>query len=308
VDYIFLFVKGLCMGATGVMQGLSGGSVALLLGIYEEFIISLRAIDRQAWKLLREKQFSAFWRKINGSFLALLGAGVISGLLVLRSVFHYYYGQFPIYVSSFFFTLVIIAALLLLRKITRWNAAVVLAAALGLALSYWITRSAPGQMPDNLFFTFLAGILGGSTFIVPGVSGAFILIFFGKYQFILTSFGSLEGDIITFFVAGGILGIIVFARLTAAMLAQHFDATVAFFAGLMIGSLNKIWPWRQVLEYATTIQGKRIPTFDTSILPWQYLEVTGKDPQMFNAILMMALGVFIVVVIEKITARLKTRS
>jgi putative membrane protein len=308
VDYIFLYIKGLCIGATGVMQGISGGSMAWLLGIYEEFIFSLRGIDRQAWKMLREKQLSALWRKINGTFLALLCAGVISGLLVLRSVFNYYYGKFPIYVSSFFFTLVIIAALLLLRKIKRWNAVVVVAAVLGLALSYWITRSAPVQMPDNLFFSFLAGILGGSTFIVPGVSGAFILIFFGKYQFILTSFDSLEGDIITFFVAGGILGIIVFARLTAAMLAQHFNATVAFFAGLMIGSLNKIWPWRQVLEYATTTQGKRIPSFDKSILPWQYLEVTGKDPQMFNAILMMALGVFIVVVIEKITARLKTKS
>lgn len=282
--------------------------MALLLGIYHEFIFSVRAIDREAWRLLRQKRISEFWRRINGAFLVVSAAGVFTGLLVLRAIFDYYYNEFPIYLSSFFFSLVIIAALLLLRRVTAWNFRVVLYGAVGLGLSYWITRSSPIALPDNFFSAWLAGVLAGSTLVVPGVSGAFILIFFGKYQFILASFGSLERDIIAFFVAGGILGIFVFARLIAAMLARHFNATVALFAGLMIGSLNKIWPWREVFEYATTMQGKRIPAFDKSILPWRYVELTGKDPQVFYALLMMALGVFIVVLIEKITARIKTKS
>ena len=133
-------------------------------------------------------------------------------------------------------------------------------------------------------------------------------MFIGKYQYILTSFGSLETDVIILFITGGILGITVIAQFAATLLTNYYNAIMGLFAGLMIGSLNKIWPWRQVYEYATTIQGERIPAFDKSILPWRYLEITGKDPQLFYAILMMALGVFSVVLIEKVAARLKTRS
>lgn len=297
------------MGAAGVLHGVSGGSMALLLGIYHEFIFSIRAIDCQALSMLREKKMLAFWKKINGGFLTALLAGLAVGLLVLRGVLKEYYQQFPIFFSSFFFSLIILAALLLFRKITRWNPGIALCAIAGLLLSYSITRAAPMPLPDNAYLSgFITGIASGSTFAIPGVSGAFILIFFGKYQHILASFGSLESDIITLFVAGGILGLFIFARLIAAMLAKYFNPTVAFFAGLMIGSLNKIWPWRQVFEYTTNMQGKRIPAFDQSILPWRYLELTGKDPQVFYAILMMASGIFMVVLIEKITARFKTKS
>jgi putative membrane protein len=282
--------------------------MALLLGVHQEFIFSLRHLDRASFKLLRKKKISAFWKKINGNFLLALMTGMATGLLTFRSVFSFYFTQYPIFISSFFFSLVIIAALLLLRKITRWNAGVIVCVFLGLAFSYFITRSTPFSSPDHVLFGFLAGILAGSTFIIPGVSGSFILMFIGKYQYILTSFGSLEIGVMILFIAGGILGITVIARFIASLLADYFNATVALFAGLMIGSLNKIWPWREVFEYATTIEGKRIPAFDKSILPWRYLEITGKDPQVFYAILMMALGVFIVVLIEKIVAGLKTKS
>jgi putative membrane protein len=282
--------------------------MALLLGIYQEFIFSLRALNRTAFRLLWQKQISAFWKKINGNFLLALVAGIATGLIAMRAVFSHYFDLYSIFISSFFFSLVIIAALLLLRKITRWNLVVAVCILLGLALSYFITRAAPFTTTDNVAFGFLAGVLTGSSFVIPGVSGAFILMFIGKYQYILTSFGSLEIGVIILFIAGGILGITVIARFIARLLTVYYNATVALFAGLMIGSLNKIWPWREVYEYATTIQGKRIPAFDKSILPWRYLELTGKDPHVFHAILMMALGVFMVVLIEKIAARLKTKS
>jgi putative membrane protein len=291
------------MGATGVLQGMSGASMALMLGIYHEFIFSLGALDRTAFRLLLKKQFSNCWKRINGNFLLVLLAGISAGLIGLRALFSFYLEQYPIYISSFFFSLVIIAALLLLRKVTRWNAGVVISFGVALAVSYFVTRSPPFTSPDQILFSFLAGILTGATFIIPGVSGVFILMFIGKYQYILTSFGSLEFDVIILFIA-----FLVIARFMARLLADFHNATVALFAGLMIGSLNKIWPWREVFEYATTIQGKRIPAFDKSILPWRYLELTGKDPQVFYAILMMALGVFMVVLIEKIAARLKTKS
>ena len=296
------------MGATGVLHGVSGGSMALLLGVHHRFVLALSAVDRQAFRLLRTKDFGGFWKKIDGGFLLILISGIVSGLLTLRSMFAYYYTQYPIFISSFFFSLVTIAALLLLRKITRWMPGTILTVIAGLAFSYGVTLIPPLDAPQNLAFSFLSGLIVGGTFVVPGVSGAFILMFFEKYQYILASFGALEIDVIILFIAGGVLGVWLMARIVATLLKRYANAIIALFAGLMIGSLNKIWPWRQVIEYATTIEGRRIPAFDKSILPWRYLEITGKDPQVFYAILMMALGVLMVVMIEKITARLKTRS
>jgi putative membrane protein len=297
----------LCIGVTGVLQGISGGSMALLLGVHHELVTSIRSFDRSAINLLRAREYGAWWQRINGNFLLALFAGVITGLLVLRAHFSDYFTRYPIFISSFFFSLVIIAALLLLRKITRWDPIVVAAVIIGAAVSYFFTRSAPLSTPNHLLWVPFAGFLAGSTLAAPGVSASFMLMFIGKYQYILTSFGSLEIDVIILFIAGGILGLALVARWVAALLSSYYNLTVALFAGLIIGSLNKVWPWREVLEY-TTVQGKRIPTFDTSVLPWRYLQITGKDPQVIYAILMMALGVFMVVIIEKITARLKTRS
>lgn len=282
--------------------------MALLLGIHERYIFSIRALDRRALQLLRAKEIWAFWKAINGNFLVVVFAGMICGLLTLRAVFSLYLQAHPIFISSFFFSLVIIAALLLLRRIRRWTPGVFISILVGLAVSYFLTVAQPFATPDNLFTGFLTGFLAGSTFVVPGVSGSFIAIFFGKYQYILTSFDSPKADVIILFIAGGILGIVIVARFLAHLLRGYYNATVGLFAGLMIGSLNKIWPWREVYEYATTLQGKRIPAFDKSILPWRYLEITGKDPEVFYAILMMAAGVFMVVLIEKIAARLKTKS
>lgn len=282
--------------------------MAVLLGVHQRFMLALNGFDRQAVRSLQKKDFGSFWKMIDGGFLLTLIAGIVSGVLTLRNVFAFYYAQYPIFISSFFFSLVTIAALLLLRKITRWTPGIALTVVAGLLFSYGVTLLPPLDTPQNLALSFLSGLIVGGTFVFPGVSGAFILMFFEKYQYILASFGSLDLAVMIFFIAGGVLGLLIFGRFIAYLLSHHFNATVALFAGLMIGSLNKIWPWREVIEYATTIEGKRIPAFDKSILPWRYLESTGKDPQVFYAILMMALGVLMVVMIEKFTARLKTRS
>lgn len=307
LDYIFLYFKGICIGAAGVFQGISGGSLALLMGTYQETLFSIRAFDKKAFQLLRDKKFASLWKKINGNFLTTLIAGVITGFLTLRPVVADLYKDHFILMSAALVSIVIIAALLLLRKITRWNITVAIFILIGIAISYFLTRAPHFITPDNFLFAFIAGVLAWCTFVLPGVSGAFILMFIGKYQYILTSFDSLEIAVMVFFIAGGILGVWGMALYMGNMLADGFNATVAFLAGLMMGSLNKIWPWRVVYEYATTPEGKQIPGFDKSILPWRYLELTGKDPQIFYAILMMAVGVFIVVLIEKIATRLKTK-
>ena len=150
-------------------------------------------------------------------------------------------------------------------------------------------------------------MLSVSAIVLPGISGAFILLLLGKYQYMINALISFNIVVILVFMAGCVLGLIGFSRFLTWTLDNYHSATVALLAGLMLGSLNKVWPWREVLEYVTNSKGEQVPAFDKSILPWHYLATTGKDPQVFQAILMMAISVFIVVLIEKIAARLKTK-
>jgi putative membrane protein len=295
------------MGAADVVPGISGGTIAFITGIYEELLLSIDAIDAEALRLLMRFRIGEFWQKINGNFLIVLFSGILTSLLALSRVMTYILSNRPIFIWSFSFGLILISALLVLRKITNWMLVTVLSLFIGIAIAYLITMVSPVHTPDNLFFIFFAGALSICAVILPGLSGAFILVLLGKYQFITGTLPDFNLPVLAVFVAGCAVGLLSFSRILTWILKNYHNATVALLAGFMLGSLNKVWPWRQVLEYVTDREGKQIPAFDKSILPWNYFELTGKDPQVFQAIMMMAVGVFIVVLIEKIAERLKTK-
>jgi putative membrane protein len=304
---MFLYAKSLCIGAVEVLHGVSGGSMALILGIYHELVFSISEIDRKALAYLRKYQWKLCWKKINGNFLLTVTTGIIMGWFSLLWLIGYLHRYFFIPVNAFFFGLIFISTLLILRKIKVWNLRIVLAFFAGVALSYTFTVLTPLSLPDNLFTAMLAGIISVCSLFIPGVSGAFILLLLGKYQYIVASFIELNAAVIAFFFTGCIIGLAVLSRIIRWMLAHYQSVTVALLAGLTIGALNKLWPWRNVIEYASNGMGDRIPASDKSVLPWDYVTVTGKDPQVLQAILMVALGVFIVVIIEKVVARLKIK-
>lgn len=295
------------MGAADVVPGVSGGTVAFITGIYDELLLSINSIDADAVRLLVRFRIADLWRKVNGNFLAVLLLGILTSLLSLAGLMTWLLSNHPIYIWSFFFGLILISAPLILRQITKWTPGTVLSLFVGGALAYFITVMSPAQTPNNLFFIFFAGAIAICAMILPGISGAFILLLLGKYQFMISALPAFNVPVIAAFVAGCVAGLVSFSRFLTWILKNYHNATVALLAGFMLGSLNKVWPWRQVLEYVTDRGGKQVPAFDKSILPWNYVEVTGKDPQVFQAIMMMALGVFIVVLIEKIAERLKTK-
>lgn len=295
------------MGATEVIHGVSGSTIAIIFGVYLEFIQSLKSVDRKAWQLLKQGSFSNFWAKINGSFLFSIIAGILVSLFTISKIVTLLLHHYFIISSSLLFGIILISSLLLLRKITTWRAATVLAFFSGILINYSLTIFAPLHLPDNFIFAILAGFLAGFSLAFPGISSAFILILIGKYQFIVTSFTHLNVGIICVFFIGCLLGLWVASRLMYRLLTDYYNTTIALLAGLMLGALNKLWPWRNVLEYATVSNGNQTPAYDESILPWKYVALTNKDPQVFLAILMIALGVFIVVLIEKIAAGLKTK-
>lgn len=295
------------MGAADVIPGVSGGTVAFISGIYDELLHSIKAIDTEALRLLLKFKLKDFWVKINGRFLITLFAGIVTSLLSLAKLMTYLLTNHPILIWSFFFGLILVAAPLVLREIKHWSVNAIVSFVMGIAVAYYITVVTPTESPNNLFFIFFSGALAICAMILPGISGAFILLLIGKYQYMITALIEFNIPIVLVFVAGCLVGIISFSRLLSWVLDHYHSVAVALLAGFMLGSLNKVWPWREIKEYATNSKGEQISVFDQSIWPGKYFEVTGEDPLLLQAILLMALGVFIVILIERIATRLKLK-
>src|SRR5690606_6004467 len=267
----------------------------------------IKSIDFEALKLLFTFKFSAFWKKVIGSFLFAVLAGLLTSMLSLARLMLYFLEHYSIRTWSFFFGLILISSPLILRTVRRWNVAAVIIFFIGIAIAYMITVLSPTQTPEALWFIFICGALAICAMILPGISGAFILLLLGKYEFIIHSLFDLNIPVIIVFAIGCVVGLLSFSRLLSWILDQYHNITIALLAGFMLGSLNKVWPWKEIISYRMDSSGKQVPALDRSILPGDYMEKTGSDPQVFQAILLMALGIFIVIVIEKIAERLKTK-
>lgn len=293
------------MGAADVIPGVSGGTIAFITGIYEELIESIRNVDIEAFRLLINLKLSAFWNKINGSFLVAVIGGAVTSLVSLAKLMNYLLVTYPIPVWSFFFGLILISAPLILKEVKKWSIAAAVAGLLGIAIAYWITIISPAHTPSNMFFIFLCGAIAISAMILPGISGAFILLLLGKYEYIIKSLVELNMPVLVVFISGCFLGILSFSRFLSWILKHYRIPTLALLAGFMLGSLNKVWPWKEVTIFRLNSEGNQVPAFDQSILPATYFEKTGHDPQIFLAILFVALGVLIVVFVEKLAMAFK---
>jgi putative membrane protein len=295
------------MGGADVIPGVSGGTIAFISGIYGELLHSLKSVDVDALNLLRQFRISDLWKHINGNFLAAVLAGIVTSIVSLAKLMTFLLEHHPIQIWSFFFGLILISSPLILRQIKKWKIGVVLSFIIGTGAAYLITILSPTQTPEALWFIFIAGAIAICAMILPGISGAFILLLLGKYEFIIRSLIELNFPVIIVFTIGCVVGLLSFSHLLTWILDRYHDLTVALLAGFMVGSLNKVWPWKEVISYRIDSTGEQVPAFDRSILPGDYLEKTGQDPMVFQAIMMIALGVFIIVVIEKIAERIKTK-
>ncbi len=301
-DYFLLYLKGLGMGGADVVPGVSGGTVAFITGIYQELLDSIKSFDIEALQLLKSGRIKDFWQHINGTFLFVLLGGIISSLLTLAQLVTFLLANYPIPVWSFFFGLIIISAILVFKEIRKWSLWVVLFGLIGAGVSYYITIAAPAETPTDLWFIFIAGAVAICAMILPGISGAFILLLFGKYEFILNSLKDFDLKIVVVFAFGCATGLLTFARLISWLLNRYYNMAVALLAGFMVGSLNKVWPWKQVLTYRIDSHGVQKAVLEKSVSPATFVEVSGQDPKVLLAVLFMALGIFMIVAIEKIAA------
>ena len=296
--YIVLALKGCAMGMADVVPGVSGGTIAFISGIYEELLDSIRSVDATALRLLLRFRLAEFWRHINGRFLLPVLLGIAVAIFSLARLMTYLLTNHPIAIWSFFFGLIVASALLVARPIGRWDWRTVLAFAVGAAAAWWITVATPAETPDDWWFVMLSGAIAICAMILPGISGAFILLLLGKYQYIMHAVGEFDIPVIAVFVIGAAAGIISFSHLLSWLLKHWHDVTVAVLMGFMVGSLNKVWPWKETVETYLDSHGVAQPLVQNNIAPGTFEQLTGQPSLLVQAILLGIVGFLVIYGIE----------
>lgn len=304
-DYLLLVLKGMGMGAADVVPGVSGGTIAFITGIYEELIDSIKSVNLHALKLFFSFRLAAFWKAINGNFLisVLLGIGI--SIFSLAKGLEYLLHHYPILVWSFFFGLIVASAIYIARTIKRWHAGTVIAGIAGIVVAYFITVISPAEANTTWLFIFISGSIAICAMILPGISGSFILVLLGMYKFILSAVGDLNIPVLLVFIAGAAIGIIAFSNLLSWLLRKFHHLTIAVLAGFMVGSLNKIWPWKQVTDTFIDRHGEVKALAEKNIMPGTYENVTGNEAWLLGAILLAIVGFALIFVVEGLTKQKK---
>lgn len=299
-DYIFVIFKGMAMAAADVVPGVSGGTIAFITGIYQELIDSLKAVNIATIRLLFAGKFNEFWKKINGSFLFALALGIFLSVISLAKVVQELLERSPEPLWSFFFGLVTASAIVVARKIPKWDIVNLSSLATGTFIAYLLTGLVPASTPTSYWFVFLSGIIAAAVMILPGISGAFMLLMLGKYEYLLNAITSLKLDVITVFVAGAGIGLVIFTNIVSWLLHRFYNASTAFLTGIMIGSLNKVWPWKITVSNFFNSQGTLQPLIQENISPVRYMNATGNDPQIIVSLILCIIGFLIIIVFDKV--------
>ncbi|MGM0944053.1 MAG: DUF368 domain-containing protein [Bacteroidota bacterium] len=303
--YFLNYLRGMAMGAADIVPGVSGGSIALITGIYQELLESINSFNKATFQLLLKMEWKKFYRAVNGNFLLSLVLGILTSVFTLSKLITYLMEVHPIPLWSFFCGLILVSAFIILREIKRWHLGVVVSVIAGTLIAWWITDLPPTSSPEALWFTFVAGAIAICAMILPGISGSFILLILGKYEQVMQALS--ERDILTLgvFALGCVVGILSFSRLISWLLRRLFSTTIGLLSGFMIGSINKLWPWKIVTQYRTSSSGEEKPFLTENLLPEAYWEQVGQEPMIGWAIFGFLGGIILVLGIDLLAAYFK---
>jgi len=303
-EYAGILARGYAMGSADVVPGVSGGTMAFILGIYEELIFSIRALGRKDFwgALLHLRIKEALWA-INLPFLLAVGAGIILAFLSLAKGLEWLLINKPVYIWSFFFGLVMASVITVARRVKKWSVILAVALALAAVGAYFLVGAVPAQTPDTVLYIFLSGALASTAMILPGISGAFILVLLGKYQFALSAVNNRDIVSLLILAAGAAVGLITFAQVLGWLFRKHHDLTVAILTGFMLGSLRKLWPWKEVAAYITDSHGEQIPTVIHNVLP--PLQINGAfNTEIVIALALAAVGFAAVLLLDRLAVQI----
>ncbi|MBV1788831.1 DUF368 domain-containing protein [Marinobacterium sp. D7] len=298
-EYLALAGKGMMMGAADAVPGVSGGTVAFITGIYEELIDTLRSFDLQALSILYRDGIAACWRHINGTFLVTLLGGILLSLMTLSRGVLFMLNHYPVLLWAFFFGLILASVWSLMRHVRGWNLSTSMVFFVGVLLAYMITSLTPGTLVVSPFTLFGSGMVAICAMILPGISGSFILLLMGMYAPVLSAVKHFEFFNLGLFAAGCAIGLLSFSHLLSWAFHHHRRVILALLGGFMLGSLNKVWPWKYTLSYTIDRHGESIPLLQRNVLPDVFTQLTGQGALLWPALVLMVVGVLLVVLLDR---------
>lgn len=293
-----LFLRGAAMGAADIVPGVSGGTVAFITGIYEELLSSLAGLSPAKLLLIKDKGFATFWLEINGAFLLTLFTGILLSVFSLAKIISFLLVTWPLFVWSFFFGLIVASVHLVGKGVKRWGRAAIFGLLIGVVFAYSVTLLSPTSIEATGITVFGAGFIAISAMILPGISGSFILVLLGMYQEVLLAVKSLDIPVLAMFALGCVCGLMVMSRVLTWAFRKYHDLTLAILTGVMLGALNKVWPWKETLSWRVNSHGVEVPLEQESVFPATYEVVTNLPSELSGSILFMVLGVALVLFVE----------
>lgn len=306
VNYLLVFLRGMMMGAADIVPGVSGGTIAFVSGIYERLLLAINSFVPSAYRLIKDKNFKMFIRDSDLVFLVTLLLGILTSVFSLATAIAYAIVEHPIQVWSFFCGLIVASAVIVGSDIARWRASTIAGIALGVVVALVITMSKLVSIEPTLVGAFISGMVAISAMILPGISGSFLLLLLGTYSYVIGAIKALDVTVIFVFALGCGVSLLITARLIVWTLSRYRDVTLAFLLGLMLGSINKIWPWKQTLSYRLNSSGESVPLEQVSVLPREYAALMGAPADIVPALVWFSLGlvsITVIVVVLKLSVR-----
>ena len=299
-EYVVISLKGMAMGAADVVPGVSGGTIAFISGIYEELLNSISSFNFSLINVFKNEGFKSVWIKVNGNFLVSLFVGILISVLSLAKLIESMLENHPIVIWSFFFGLVLASIIYIGKQITKWTKGSFLCLILGAILAFYITTLNPMVSANSSpWFLFLVGMIAICAMILPGISGSFILVLLGAYKPVLNALNTKDFVSIIIFLVGAILGLLSFSRILKCLFSTYKNYTLATLTGFIIGSLNKIWPWKETISWRTNSKGIEVPFNTASVSPFSF----EGDNQLLISIFLMLIGFGLIILLEKLAIK-----
>lgn len=298
LDYVFITLKGMAMGAADAVPGVSGGTIALVSGIYEELVETIGNVNLKLLKLLAQGKFRTFWKNANGNFVLALGAGVLISYVSFMKLAKYLLEYHPILIWSFFLGLIIASIWYMGKQIPKWNLTTILFLVLGIGLGYFLTTLPSSEINDNQVYFFFCAAIAICAMILPGISGTFILILLGAYSTLSTAIAELDIKKLLVFISGAVIGLLSFSKVLKWLLQKYKFQTFAVLTGLIVGSINQVWPWKKVLA-TKTFGEKIVVTDDVNVWPSAF----EGDNQLILAIILATIGFSLIFILERLASK-----
>ena len=299
-EYIVIGFKGIAMGAADVVPGVSGGTIAFISGIYEELLGSVSSVNFSLFKTLQKQGFKAAWKQLNGNFLVALLSGIFISIVSLSKIIKWLLENEPILLWSFFFGLVLDSVFYIGKQIEKWNLKIGVLGMIGVVFGYMITILPATNTSDiSYIFLIFSGAIASCAMILPGISGSYILLLIGIYPVVMTAITERNVTILSAIAIGVVIGLLSFSKLLKWLFAHYKQEMLVVLTGIMLGSLNKVWPWKKTVSIYLDSHGEKKPLLEQSISPFSF----DGDAQLIWAIIMSVIGFVLILFMEKLASK-----